>query len=305
MSVYVGLTDRNWFEQLRRESHEDINFWKPGGETTFRVLKQNELFLFKLKSPINYIVGGGFFTNFSFLPISLAWDAFGRANGVPDLPAFAERVSHFRRKDFTVFDDPTVGCVVLSEPFFLEEHDWIPAPADWKPNIVQGKSYGSDSEFGSEVFVRVAERLRGTPVSLHSPGISEAYVQQLTNVRIGQGAFRILVTEAYERRCAITGERTLPALEAAHIQPYSEARTHEVSNGLLLRADLHLLFDRGLITITPEYQVRVSPAIRDRFDNGRDYYALENKQLKVWPKIERDQPSESKLLWHNKNKFIA
>ena len=81
----------------------------------------------------------------------------------------------------------------------------------------------------------------------------------LVKPRIGQGAFRVLVTDAYQRRCAITGEHTLPMLEAAHILPFSEKRPNLVSNGLLLRADFHELFDLGLVTVTPELRVEVSP----------------------------------------------
>ncbi|PSO48774.1 MAG: hypothetical protein BRC33_08750 [Cyanobacteria bacterium SW_9_44_58] len=51
----------------------------------------------------------------------------------------------------------------------------------------------------------------------------------------------------------MTGERTLPALDAAHIKPYAQSGSHTISNGLLLRADLHRLFDRFYITITPNY----------------------------------------------------
>ena len=46
--------------------------------------------------------------------------------------------------------------------------------------------------------------------------------EYLIRPRLGQGAFRVLVTEAYHRRCAFTGERTLPVLNAAHIKPYSQ-----------------------------------------------------------------------------------
>ena len=68
---------------------------------------------------------------------------------------------------------------------------------------------------------------------------------QLVKPRLGQGAFRILVTDIYGRRCAVTQERTLPALEAAHIRPYSDGGEHEAPNGLLLRRDIHSLFDTG------------------------------------------------------------
>ena len=73
--------------------------------------------------------------------------------------------------------------------------------------------------------------------------------EYLTRARIGQGAFRVLVTDAYQRRCAISGERTLPVLQASHIRPYSDEGPHHVANGILLRSDLHTLFDRGYITV--------------------------------------------------------
>ena len=85
----------------------------------------------------------------------------------------------------------------------------------------------------------------------------------LMRPRLGQGSFRVVVTEAYRRKCAITGESTLLALEAAHIVPYAEEGAHDVRNGLLLRADFHRLFDAGLVSVTPDMTIRVSPRIRD------------------------------------------
>src|SRR6056297_4310427 len=77
-------------------------------------------------------------------------------------------------------------------------------------------------------------------------------------VKLGQGGFRILVTEAYHRRCAITGEKTLPVLDASHIKPYGKDGPHRTSNGLLLRQDMHNLFDRGYMTIDEDYKIIVS-----------------------------------------------
>lgn len=67
----------------------------------------------------------------------------------------------------------------------------------------------------------------------------------LIRPRLGQGSFRVLVTETYERRCAVTGEKVLPVLEAAHIHPVAADGVHRIDNGLLLRSDLHTLFDKG------------------------------------------------------------
>jgi putative restriction endonuclease len=83
-----------------------------------------------------------------------------------------------------------------------------------------------------------------------------------------------MVTDAYDRKCVVTGERTLPVLEAAHIKPYNLVGRHEISNGLLLRSDLHTLFDLGYMTVTPDdLRVRVSRRIHEEFENGREYYA--------------------------------
>ena len=87
MKAYVAVTDKGWFEHLRILSRhgrvQEVNFWTPkswGGR--FRVLDRGQPLLFKLRSPDNAIVGGGFFEHYSDLPISLAWQAFGDKNGL-------------------------------------------------------------------------------------------------------------------------------------------------------------------------------------------------------------------------------
>ena len=117
--------------------------------------------------------------------------------------------------------------------------------------------------------------------------------------RLGQGAFRVEVTDAYLRRCAITGEKTLPALEAGHIRPYAKSGPHEIRNGLLLRSDLHNLFDLGYLTVTLDYKVKVSRRIREEFENGRDYYALDGQRLAVLPSDETARPAREFLEWHH------
>lgn len=117
--------------------------------------------------------------------------------------------------------------------------------------------------------------------------------------RLGQGAFRIEVTDVYSRQCAITGEKTLPALAASHIRPYAKSGPHETRNGLLLRSDLHNLFDLGYLTVTLDYRVKVSCRIREEFHNGRHYYDLDGKPLAVVPKSDVDRPAPEFLEWHH------
>jgi putative restriction endonuclease len=101
----------------------------------------------------------------------------------------------------------------------------------------------------------------------------------------------------------MTGERSLPALEAAHIKPYRENGPHRVSNGLLLRADLHRLFDTGYITITSDLRVEVSKHLKEDFSNGRDYYAMHGRPLIVLPHQIQDKPAFEFVEWHNGKVF--
>lgn len=82
--------------------------------------------------------------------------------------------------------------------------------------------------------------------------------------RRGQQKFRKALIAAYEGRCAITGCSVTPLLEAAHITPYLGQETNSTTNGLLLRADIHTLWDLGLIALDPKDRtVWVSPKITD------------------------------------------
>ena len=120
--------------------------------------------------------------------------------------------------------------------------------------------------------------------------------------RLGQGAFRVLVTDIYGRRCAITQERTLPALEAAHIQPYGDGGAHEARNGLLLRRDIHSLFDAGYVTVTPDLRFEVSRCVREEFNNGKHYYALHGHKIDA-PSSIGQRPDPDAFAWHNEHCF--
>ncbi len=311
MRAFIGITDGDWFDLLSSlDSVDEVNFWQPSGNSKFRALEQGELFLFKLHSPRNYIVGGGFFGYSTLLPVTVAWETFQLANGTRSLSEMRRRIEHYRRRPADRFEDYTIGCIILEQPFFLAQADWIPAPDNWHPNIVRGASISDSSTEGQQLLGRLEQALAKTHVrsigadSSTSEPVSRYGEAILVRPRLGQGAFRFLVTDVYERRCTITRERTLPVLQAAHIRPYSEGGEHRVDNGLLLRSDLHTLFDQGYLTVTPEYRVEVSRRIREEFENGRDYYALHGKEMHL-PRKSTDRPSVQFLAWHNHARFRA
>lgn len=108
-------------------------------------------------------------------------------------------------------------------------------------------------------------------------------------VRQGQQAFRQSLLDAYGYRCAISGETATEVLEAAHITPYMGPKSNRVSNGLLLRGDLHTLFDLDLLAIDEQLRVNLSDSLR-----GTGYWAFNGKKIRA-PKVASDGPVRAKL----------
>ena len=102
----------------------------------------------------------------------------------------------------------------------------------------------------------------------------------------------------------MTRERTLPALEAAHIRPFAEGGEHEASNGVLLRRDIHSLFDAGYVTITSDLHFEVSRRIKEEFENGMQYYELHGREIAL-PDDRRSRPDRAALEWHNNNLYLG
>jgi putative restriction endonuclease len=319
MKLYAGVTDQDWFDYLRSLPNvNEVNFWQPSPNAEFRALNKGDVFLFKLhRSPRtrnqDLIAGGGVFVSFSTLPISLAWEAFENRNGAASYSEMRQRLLHYRKIPDNPHEDFQVGCIILTQPFFFDEAMWFPAP-DWSASIVRGKAkgYELDKEAGQFIWKNLQRAWAHQNVfdldreAQHVEEERARYGKELTiTPRLGQGAFRVHVTEAYHRACAITEEHSLPALEAAHIRPFNERGPHAVNNGLLLRSDFHRLFDHGYITVTPEYRIEVSRRLKEEFKNGRSYYPFHGKALNHLPVFFEDRPQEKLLIWHNEKVFKA
>lgn len=123
-------------------------------------------------------------------------------------------------------------------------------------------------------------------------------IAALVRRRQGQSAFRRALLRAYDCRCAVTGCDIEPLLEAAHIHPYRGPDTNNIQNGLLLRADVHTLFDLGLITVSPANVIVVARALAET-----DYAAFAGRPLRL-PKASSDRPSEFAFAWHRESYAI-
>jgi len=261
-----------------------------------------------LHSPLNFIAGGGFFAHWTRLPISLAWETFGEKNGARSFEEMKNLIISRRGAGKDRFEDFNIGCILLEQPFFFDRSDWIRAPSDWKAPTQQGKHYDLLTEPGKSLWEQVRMRLAGKLSYLPETRIEDSArygAPTLVQHRLGQGSFRIMVTDAYDRACAITEEHTLPVLEAAHIKPFNLEGPNAVYNGLLLRSDVHRLFDKGYITVTPELRIEVSRRLRDEFENGRYYYPFHGNRLHHLPPNPADHPAKDFLIWHNEYIFMA
>lgn len=309
MSIYVYPTDARWFEFLRKRAPlDEVNFWQPGGSHIFTGLKPGEILLFRLKAPINKIAGGGIFAHASLFPLNAAWDAFQEKNGVATFADLWHAIYKYRRRNEgeTLRDDSRIGCIILQSPWFANEGDWMRVPEDYHANLVQGKRFALESDSGARLFEWASLQMkRSVPAAVAESVPGPVFGDPvLVKRRLGQGTFRVLISDAYARRCAVTGEKTLPVLQAAHIKPVSRGGEHRVDNGLLLRSDLHTLFDLGYVTVTKDGEFRVSSKLKETWLNGRVYYDLDRTPVRL-PDQEALRPSPFLLEWHGDSVFRA
>ena len=207
-----------------------------------------------------------------------------------------------RRKD--------LGCTILRDACFWPDNRWLPwnTAQGWAPNIVQGKTE-TDPHRARLLLDALAVEHRPLP-----PDLGDAFepvelddrtwIESHQVRREGQGTFRLRLLDLYGG-CAITGEKTQPVLDAAHIQPYLGPASNHVQNGLVLTKEFHTLFDKGYVTVTPDLVVRVSEALREDWQNGVRYYAHDRQPLRRLPSDRHAQPSREALAWHREAVFLG
>jgi putative restriction endonuclease len=309
MKGFIGHTDAGWWRGLSATPElGEVNFWRPGGRT-FSALRPGEPFFFRLKSPVNKIGGFGLFARYARLPVWRAWEVFGLANGVLDEQEFVARLERLARRPVT--QTSVIGCIAITECTFFSPDALVDVPATFNPQNLSGSLIELEQPEGRRLWAEcLARALAATPSGASgSAWLEEAADRQrfgrpqVIIPRLGQGSFRLAVLDAYGS-CAVTGEHSLPALEAAHIRPYGQGGHHDLRNGLPFRRDLHRLFDLGYVSVKPTGEFIVSPRLRAEFANGHTYYALEGQRLRP-PRMPEATPDPDLLAWHSEAVFQA
>lgn len=309
MKVYVGVTDKDWIRQLSaRADLDQINFWLPSPNQGFAALEHGGLFLFKSKfGDGNQIVGAGVFDDFVRARVLDAWEWFGPGNGVESLDELVSRVRKYRHVQEALPYDTEIGCVLLRIVDFFPVEKRLPAPTDWSNQIVRGRGYDTDELPADHSVVRAVGQYLRTDEDLPDELPEHLRAQIFGDARfviprLGQAAFKAVIARNYGYHCAVTGDKVRPVLEAAHILPVASGGIHRPDNGLLLRSDMHTLFDRGYIGVDPQMRLAVSPRLRKEFGNGDALYAKAGTEIAL-PERRRDRPNREYLDWHMETVF--
>jgi hypothetical protein len=128
--------------------------------------------------------------------------------------------------------------------------------------------------------------------ALDSDDDARIFSFQAVAIRRGQANFRARLLEAYSNRCAVTGCSATPVLEAAHILPYKGEHTDRIDNGLLLRSDIHTLFDLGYLWVAPDYIIRIASCLQ-----VTDYNQFDGRPLRL-PGLPEYHPNPAHLSKH-------
>ncbi|MCR8982760.1 HNH endonuclease [Brevibacillus laterosporus] len=295
--IAIAPTDLKWFDVLKSELLPmEINFWTPT-PWNIRRLREGDQLYFLLKSPIRKIGGYGFYKDYQNLTPKEAWKKFGKGNGVLNYTELISRCNKYIGKNSarkSLNNNSTIGCIILTNPVFLDEAEYFKPEEiglEFPKQVVKLK-YFDDTTIEKQPVYRNKESV----FSIIKEEKSNYFLSK-SKERIGQSRFRQNVMKAYGYKCAVTGETCSEVLQAAHIQPYINENSNHIQNGIVLRADIHRLFDSGMITINREHIVTVSSLLINS-----DYFKLNGKKIYL-PEKSEDYPSIEALKLHNSNVF--
>lgn len=295
----IAPTDLDWFERIRTGPiGKVVNFWTP---TPWEVkgLHEKDRLYFMLKSPIRKIGGCGMFVRYLDATAQEAWQLYGVNNGVDSESELVAKISMFakkRSKTFASSPNPLIGCIELSDVITFDDGHYVVPEQYGHPfpkQVVKLKYFHGGDAISAQL--DEIDTKPSTPFSLVSGDPSRK--PAMRKDRKGQSAFRRNTLRNYGHRCCITGDDVEELLEAAHIQPYINEHSNHSQNGLCLRVDLHRLFDDGLITITEERIIRVSPRLAKT-----SYYNLSGKNIRL-PLNEGDHPSVEAIKHRNAHEY--
>lgn len=210
----------------------------------------------------------------------------------------ARKLGNFGAFDPALHKRGVTGLVHTSK---LDRRVWEEFHHDWGNLVVEAAmlraQIGGDNEKPSSTEPLFTEESLAIPT-----GPSERSIE--TTARAHQAFFRQAVLSSYSTSCCITGLQIAECLIASHIVPWSnsEELRADPCNGLCLSATFDRLFDRGLLTVTPDFRARVAPSLLASPDEATKELILpfHNRPIHL---PHRFRPSAQHLAWHRDNVF--
>ncbi len=276
----VAPTDLIWFEYLKTHCLiDDINFWTPS-DWRVKSLHPGDKFIFKLKGKDDRAGGYGTFVEYKYQSLDATWKEFGTRNGFDCKSDFYQAIGGYQAQASS-----KCGCIVLTDVVFFDSPISLSSVGiNFSRQVVKFKTCTQPFPFDSTTTPQLSSfNLVATS--------NKNKKSQLATYREGQGQFHTEVCAAYGKRCCISCETIPELLQAAHIQDYINKDSNHIQNGLLLRIDLHKLFDSGLLYIDDQYYVHVSSLV------ASPYYQQYNGKKITLPSNPSAWPSKDALLF--------
>lgn len=202
----------------------------------------------------------------------------------------AEGGGYTHRFEFEVVSDDVAHPATWTDLQTAAGRNYAP-PAPANPVNEPAAQRFLRARFGQQTDIAFA----AVPVG-YIPGedMRERAKKQVT-LRKGQARFRNALIEAYGGTCAVTGSTVTSVLEAAHIDRYFGEHTNHVSNGLLLRSDIHTLFDLGMLTVSSSLTVQLAPWLMES-----EYQQLHHQPIRL-PADSSKHPNDKALARHRRS----
>ncbi len=250
----------------------------------------------------DYIVGGSFFTRWTYFDIDSVWASYGVRNGVYSREDFLEEIKA-RGGD----EKSRLSLAHLTCNFIFHQEEWIQIPDECFPELRSRQHYlVSLSEPSGRYLNTLVLRARQAYLENYGmdwPGMF--YTVSHRNSSSYMASFRARVTAAYNFQCALTGCNVNPALTVAHIQPFYDDKFQHVRNGILFRSDIYSLFKQGHMTVFykgDKLITHFSKTISVLWGVKSGYEKFEGKALTL-PDDKDCWPDRGYIEWHIKYCF--
>lgn len=282
-----------WIRNIQKlkdstDLHE-VNCWVPGNQKTH--LEEGSLFLLRLNPDGKKMVGGGIFHHSEKnMTYSKAWNLYGKANG-----ARSEKELREMAKNASSYNPDFIASQVITQPFFLDEKDWIDFPEGHAQNSLRYLSL--KKPINNKIWKNIIEKSGHVD---RNNVVKELKKEGRVQYRYEQKEFRRKVLELFGDKCAVSGEKISVVIDACHIKQHACDGSYDISNGIPLRADLHRLYDSGYATIRNQngiYKFVICDRFWKDFDSVGSYRKLRKSKIE---KPSGWNPTDETLAWHHK-----